>query len=535
MNRLAPITRSATEVATDGPSALRLASFRSCVVWARRFLLESVVVIAAVLGLAGPATAEVRLALLIGNQSYGSVAPLANAAADARLMAETLAAEGFTVTLVIDANLAALNRAIAKFGGDLRSAGQDATGLFYYAGHGVQSFETNYLLPVDVLLTDAADLDLVAVPAESVLRQMASARNRQNIVILDACRNNPFVHLRDLRDNGLAEMKAPTGTFLSYSTSPGAVALDGKGANSPFTKALASLIPRPGVPIEQLFREVRVDVLAKTGGLQTPWDTSSLTAEFSFRPAKILPAEELSGQQIWESIKATRDPIQVVLFIRGYKDSPHAAEARALLTEILKSSPERAPETAAATAVESESAEARLAREQEVLSAAQESGRIEDYHAYLRDFPDGIYAEAVRKDIAEQQELLVALAAKSDAAARSTGGEAIEPAAPVPLAAASASTIISFTAPLVSNDAELHGRSIAELIAGSPTFPPIEDMPEAVWRRAKCSTCHEWTKEALCTQAGTYVGNPARMARVAHPYGGLFKETLSQWSAQGCR
>ena len=146
---------------------------------------------------------------------------LDNPAPDARLIAQTLESEGFVVTQMVDASQIAMNRAIAQFGSELREAGAEATGLFYYAGHGVQSFGTNYLLPVDAALTIAADLGLVAIPAESILRQMFSARNRTNIVILDACRNNLFSAILDMGDNGLAEMKAPTGTFLAYSTAPG--------------------------------------------------------------------------------------------------------------------------------------------------------------------------------------------------------------------------------------------------------------------------------------------------------------------------
>ena len=493
-------------------------------IFAWRRLLEFAVAALAILSFAGSAASAERLALIVGNQSYSTVARLENPAADARLMAEALATEGFTVSLLIDADLVTLNSAIAKFGRDLRAAGGDATGLFFYAGHGVQSFGTNYLLPVDVLLTDAADLALVAVPAESVLRQMASARNRQNIVILDACRNNPFADIPDLRDNGLAEMKAPTGTFLSYSTSPGAVALDGREANSSFTMALASKLSRPGMPIEQLFREVRVEVLGKTGGLQTPWDASSLTGEFSFRPADVPTVEEQSEQQLWETINATRDPVQIVLFIRGYKDSRYSADARALLIEVLKSGAAKPPDTTAQgpKAAEPEPAitegvEARLAREQEVLSAAQESGRIEDYTAYLEAFPEGVYVEAVRKEMAE-------LSGTIDA-----------PAIPVDQSSGAASLpVISFTTPLVSSNAELDGRTISELVAGSPKFPPIEGIPDEVWQNKTCSTCHEWTKAALCTQAGTYAAKPESIARIAHPYGSPFKQSLSQWSTQGC-
>lgn len=214
--------------------------------------------------------AEPRLALIVGNGNYRDVVSLDNAVHDARLMSETLREKGFEVTVLVDADQVSLNQAIAQFGRDLRVAGNEAVGLFYYAGHGVQSFGTNYLLPIDAVLTDAADLTLVAVQAEAVLRQMASARNRTNIVILDACRDNPFVAIPDMNDNGLAEMNAPTGTFIAYSTAPGAVALDGIEGNSPFTHALARQIGTPGEPIEQIFKSTRVAVLEATQGLQTP-------------------------------------------------------------------------------------------------------------------------------------------------------------------------------------------------------------------------------------------------------------------------
>ncbi|MDT8857503.1 caspase family protein [Paracoccaceae bacterium Fryx2] len=266
---------------------------------------------------AAPALAEPRFALVIGNGAYQAVAPLDNAVADAQLMAGTLERKGFTVTLLIDTGQADLKRGIGQFGRQLREAGADATGLFYYAGHGVQSFGANYLLPVDASLTDAADLGLVGVPADAILRQMYSARNKTNIVILDACRNNPFAAIPDLGDNGLAEMKAPTGTYLAYSTAPGAVALDGADGNSPFTRALAAEIDSPGAPIEQVFKQTRVAVLAATNGLQTPWDTSSLTASFSFTPAVVLSPEELAARQLWDSVRESRDPVQIMLFLRG--------------------------------------------------------------------------------------------------------------------------------------------------------------------------------------------------------------------------
>ncbi len=164
--------------------------------------------------------AEPRIALVIGNGAYEAVSPLTNPLNDAGLMARTLEELGFEVTLVGDADLGTMQGAISAFGRSLRDAGEEATGLFYYAGHGVQSFGRNYILPVDASLTDAADLSLVAIEAEAVLRQMASARNRTNIFILDACRNNPFPDSVGFGETGLAEMNAPAGTYIAYATSP---------------------------------------------------------------------------------------------------------------------------------------------------------------------------------------------------------------------------------------------------------------------------------------------------------------------------
>ena len=277
----------------------------------------------------GQVLAEPRIALVIGNGAYVKVKALANPAEDAQLMADTLSGLGFTVTLIRDGSKATLAAAVGKFGADLRAAGPETTGLFFYAGHGVQSFQQNYLLPVDTELHNAADLDLVAVDAESVLRQMASARNRSNIFILDACRNNPFSAIPDMGDSGLAEMKAPTGTFLAYATAPKEVALDGADGHSPFTKALAAMMVTQGMPIEEMFKQVRVAVLAATGNKQTPWDTSSLTQDFSFAP---VASDE---EHLWGTVAGSRDPVQIKLFLKAYPKTAHRPEAEALLAALV--------------------------------------------------------------------------------------------------------------------------------------------------------------------------------------------------------
>ncbi len=494
------------------------------------------------------AAADTRIALVVGNGSYSAVTQLDNPVPDAELMARVLTQKGFSVTVLVDADQVTLNRGIAQFGRDLRNAGADATGLFYYAGHAVQSFGDNYLLPVDTALTDAADLSLVAVDAQAVLRQMRSARNRTNIVILDACRNNPFEEIPDLDDNGLAEMKAPTGTFLSYSTAPGAVALDGLNGNSPFTKALAREIVVPGVPIEQTFKKVRVAVIDETMGQQTPWDTSSLTRDFFFEAKKQLSAIELQEKQLWDSLKGADDPVQIMLFLRSYPNGRYQEEARRLLTALMESElgagsalasdPPDAPAAEPEEEVVAEQPAAPevkepTASEEELIAAAQASGAAVDYQAYLDVFPDGVYAELAAFElqiIAEKAERAAAAAQAEEA--KEAVAEASKPAEE---AAPADHSGLTFTAPFRTGGEPVQGLSMAEIVELSPMFPPVEGLPEAYWKEQSCSNCHEWTQEALCTQGQTYVtaSNERALAKV-HPFGGVFKQALRTWASEGC-
>ncbi len=503
-----------------------------------RFLIGVMSLVA----LAGMAHAEARIALIVGNGSYRAVAQLDNPVPDADLMARTLRDKGFEVTIVTDADQLDLNRAISQFGRDLRAAGKDATGLFFYAGHAVQSFGENYLLPVDAALTDAADLTLVGVQAQAVLRQMRSARNKTNIVILDACRNNPFETIADLNDNGLAEMKAPTGTFLSYSTAPGAVALDGLDGNSPFTKALAREIPTQGVPIEQMFKKVRVEVIAETNGQQTPWDTSSLTGDFFFEPKEQLTPEELQERQLWDSVKASDDPVQLMLFLRGYPAGRYQAEARTRLSVVLEAElgtdPAATPEPAQAPQViaalpEATRATGPSATEDDLIGAAQISGEAADYQAYLDAFPDGTFAELAifeMKIIAEKAER----AAPAEPAPVATAPSAAPDPAPASVAAADFEGL-TFTTPFRVGGPPIEGFSIAQIVELTPRFPPIEGLPENVWKDKTCSNCHAWTKDALCTQGQTYVtADSTRAVSKSHPFGGMFKQGLKSWAAADC-
>jgi len=491
-------------------------------------ILAGAVLMAAML-LAGQAAAEPRLALVIGNGAYETVTPLDNPVNDAGLMAQALKKAGFDVTLITEATQDKLILAISAFGRKLRDAGAEATGLFYYAGHGVQSFGANYLLPVDIELHDAADLSLVGVPAQAVLRQMFSARNRTNIVILDACRNNPFVSIPDLSDNGLAEMKAPRGTFLAYSTAPGEIALDGDGTNSPFTKALAERLQTPGIAIESLFKDVRIEVLKSTGGNQTPWDTSSLIVDFQFSPATAPTAEVIQLRQLWDSVRLSQDPIQVLLFLRANPDSPYTEDARALLADLMSKeiSPGPAP---AQPVVEAPAPPAPVdpdKDEREMIEAARTAGTAEAYEEYLKAFPEGAFTELARLEL----QTILQQKPKTDPVSE-------PPAAPPPMpepAAPEPNGEIAFNAPLGVGSPEIASRSIAELITGSPLFPPIEGLPEEVWKDKTCAACHHWEQSNLCDQAHTYLADNQRSLSKQHPYGSAFKDALRVWARGGCQ
>lgn len=262
-----------------------------------RFLGVLTLLLACLLLWQRPAAAEPRIALVIGNGNYGtSFSKLPNPPNDARLISKSLTDAGFKVITVIDADQKKMKRAFTDFGKLLSDAGSDAVGLFYYAGHGVQVNGANYLIPTGAKIDSEADVDMEAVNADWVLQQMEFAGNRMNIIVLDACRNNPLPAGKRSAEKGLARMDAPRGSFLAYSTAPGATAVDGKGSNSPYSQALANAIENTHVPLEQLFRQVRVDVMSATSEEQVPWDASSLTGEFYFkRPNGSEPAAQTAA------------------------------------------------------------------------------------------------------------------------------------------------------------------------------------------------------------------------------------------------
>lgn len=317
-----------------------------------------------------PALAEKRVALVIGNSNYAHVGKLANPGNDAQDMSKALRELGFDVVTGIDLDKRGMSKTIRTFSKKLTDAD---VALFFYAGHGLQVNGQNYLAPVNARLKDEADLDFDMVPLNLVLRQMRRTQ-RVNMVFLDACRDNPL--LKELGRSmgatrsasltrGLARVETVVGTMISYATAPDQVALDGTGRNSPFTTALLKHIATPGMDVGNMMIKVRKDVLKSSKGKQVPWDHSSLTGQFFFKPAKKAPpvAQKPSTQQqivlappptpqvhettfeltFWNSVKNATDPSMFESYLIQYPKGVFAPIARAKIAA-LKRAAERKPQ-----------------------------------------------------------------------------------------------------------------------------------------------------------------------------------------------
>ena len=232
----------------------------------------------------GAAQARPKLALVIGNSNYTEVAALPNPAKDADAMANFLAKAGFDVTRANNLTQAEMRGAFRDFADKIAAAGPDADVVVEYDGHGVQTDGENYLVPVDAHIAREADVPIAAVRLNDVMNILSSVPAHSRIVILNACRNNPFSTINKIGGPGLAIADARQNSIIAYATAPGATALDGDGDHSPFTTALLNVAATPGLPVEQVFKKVRLAVNKATGGEQTPWDSSSLTNDFFFIP-----------------------------------------------------------------------------------------------------------------------------------------------------------------------------------------------------------------------------------------------------------
>src|SRR3954465_2032430 len=250
----------------------------------RHALLKFIVPTALLLGTQS-AFAESRPGVVIRQSAYRSVPALPNPANDARAVTQMLTDSGFEVSTAADLSQGQMREAVSDFAGKVAAKGVDTVALVFYAGHGLQIDGENFLVPIDIDPKREADIPIQAVRLNDILNTLTSVPSKMRILMLDACRNNPFPDISKSAGGGLAIVDAKIGapgTFLSFSTSPGAVAEDGSGANSPYTTALLAAARETNIPIEETFKRVRLAVNKATEGRQTPWDSSSLTDDFRF-------------------------------------------------------------------------------------------------------------------------------------------------------------------------------------------------------------------------------------------------------------
>jgi len=301
-------------------------------------------------GVQSPPPADQRVALVIGNSNYQTAPKLTNPGNDAQSVAQLLNSAGFEVIQATDLTRSDMVRAVQDFSDKVAARGPGAVAMIYYAGHGVQLAGENYLLPVDAKISSPSDLAGNSLRLVDVMGTLESIPSRMRIVVLDACRNNPFPEINDA-GRGLAIVDAPRGSIVGYSTAPGMEAQDGDGNHSPYTSAFLNVAREPNLPIEQLFKRVRLEVNNTTNGRQTPWESSSLTSDFYFfgdtavaatrapdrspiiQTASNLPSR--SVRQAYDYVLSEGSPEYYQEFIRLYPHDPLCDRIRVLLGNLL--------------------------------------------------------------------------------------------------------------------------------------------------------------------------------------------------------
>jgi uncharacterized caspase-like protein len=322
-----------------------------------------------------PASAENRIALVIGNSSYETVSVLPNPSNDARVMTELLTAAGFELVSAPNLSLSEMRRTIGNFAQTVTGRGPDTVALVFYAGHGLQVDGENFLVPVDARIQREADVPLQALRLVDVMNMLSSVPSKTRIVILDACRNNPFSEINKTTGRGLAIVDAPSGSIVSYSTAPGTEAQDGDGSNSPYTTALVKIAREPGLPIEQALKRVRSSVHQATRNQQTPWESSSLTSDFYFFPGTGVAASSSSpsGSAV-RPASATSDA--------GTASRRGGRSAEAWRREFRARQPE------------------------EAYALVIEEGTLDGFEAYLAVYSTPPYAPRVRSLLDRQREMI---------------------------------------------------------------------------------------------------------------------------------
>jgi len=307
-----------------------------------------------ILALADTSNDAPRQALVIGNNRYAK-APLYNPVNDATDIANALKELGFACQLLTDASLESMKAAVQSYGEKLSRL--KAVGIFYYAGHGVQLGWRNYLVPVDASLTSLDDIPRQTLELNILLQALKKAVNPMNVIILDACRDNPFGAALPVEQKGLSQFDAPLGSLLSYATAPGNTASDGSGANGLFTENLLREMRVPGAKLEDVFKRVRLQVRLQSKGQQIPWESTSLEEDFYFSSGARFGKESDAQRSVqfaqeaseWEAIQNANTPEPFSAYLTRYPNGKFSQLAQVHLDLLLKKNGEKRVETVSAT------------------------------------------------------------------------------------------------------------------------------------------------------------------------------------------
>jgi len=317
--------------------------------WQRRAIRALCALALAFASLPAVAAPNERVALLVGNNAY-QAAPLRTAVNDVRDLGAALREMGFRTIVRENATRKDMIDAIRQFGQAIEGA---EVALFFFAGHALQYKERNYLIPVDAQMGSEDDVTFFSVEVAQVFDRMDRARTRFNLLILDACRNNPFEASFKVSSAGLAQMSAPSGTLIAYATAPGAVAADGFGRNGIYTKHILQHVAAPDLPVELLFKRVREGVERETLSRQTPWDSSSLKGDFVFNSSNRTAAAAPGGpspdmqlqieREFWVSARDSSRIEDVEAYLAKYPNGQFATLARNRLDALLRPTRSSAP------------------------------------------------------------------------------------------------------------------------------------------------------------------------------------------------
>ncbi len=332
-----------------------------------------------------------RLALVIGNADYAKLGALYNPGRDAQLMAEKLGQLGFEVTAVADRDLKTMTSDVEEFSRKVKQRGPQTVSVLYYAGHGIENNSANYLVPVNADIKKRADIAPQSLSVKRVADRLASSGNQLNILIIDACRDNPFPQgVAASGTSGMVPMGAVYGVFIASSTGSGKVALDGDDGHSPYTRALAEAITTPGEKLEDIFKSVRRQVRLSTQEQQIPWESTALEFDFYFVPPAPPPSP---SAQLFAAAKETGNAALYDLLIERFPGSPEAAEARGAVVKLAAAPPAEPATNSSAAAL--------------VLSRAKRAQTAEAYDLVPALFPDTPEADEARAAAIRLREVTV--------------------------------------------------------------------------------------------------------------------------------